>query len=333
MEEDNLISVIVPVHNIEDYLPKCLETLSHQTYEKLEIILVDDGSTDRSGLICDDFAARDPRAKVIHHKENKRQWAARNSGQAAATGEFIMFVDGDDYLHLDTLRTLHEAITQDGGYDVSIVNYVRTYSETEDIVTERPIESASLTRDVLMEEFFFRWCAIWNKLFRRDVIKNTWAHDYERSQDVDFTFRAILNIRRAIWIKNTYYYYRQREGSTVHKPGAQLLEAKCLVKILFDNIIHLPSDKMMFQPLLLKQLYETMVALIEIAWNSSEKKAVISLCQQYETRMHPYFWHNVHLGTIQKTALFLNIRSPRAIRFVKRLSNNRFSWTHLCSFN
>jgi len=333
MEEHDLISVIVPVHNIEDYLPKCLETLAHQTYEKLEIILVDDGSTDRSGLICDDFAARDPRAKVIHHKENKQQWAARNSGQAAASGEFIMFVDGDDYLHLDTLRTMHEAIHQDGGYDVAIVNYARTVSDTEDIVTERPLEYASLTREVLMEEFFFRWCALWNKLFRRDVIQNTWAHDYERSQDVDYTFRAILNIRRAVWIKSTYYYYRQREGSTVHRQGARLLEAKCLAKLMFDNILHLPTDKMKFQPLLLKKLYETMIVLIEIAWNSPEKKAVISLCQQYETRMHSLFWHNVHLGTIQKTALLLDIKFPHTIRLMKRLTNNGFSWTSLRPFD
>ena len=122
-----LVSIIVPVYNIEGFLPNCLDTIARQTYKNLEILLVDDCSTDGSGIICDEFAAKDPRAVVFHHDQRKLAGATRNTGQAAAHGEFIMFVDGDDYLHLDTVKLLYEAINLDGGYDMVLFNHIVTY--------------------------------------------------------------------------------------------------------------------------------------------------------------------------------------------------------------
>ncbi len=119
MEE--LVSVIVPVYNIEAYLPHCLECIEAQTYKNLEIVLVDDGSTDGSGRICDEFAAKDPRARVIH-QPNTGCWAASNAGQDAATGEYLWFPDGDDYFHKDIIRLMYEAINtvgKDGNKDTS----------------------------------------------------------------------------------------------------------------------------------------------------------------------------------------------------------------------
>ena len=125
MNESELISIIVPVYNIESYLSKCLDTIGRQTYRNLEIILVDDGSTDSSGFLCDDFARKDPRTIVIH-QPNQRQWAARNAGLRVAKGEYIMFVDGDDYIHLDTVKVLYEAIKQDRPFDMAMINYTGT---------------------------------------------------------------------------------------------------------------------------------------------------------------------------------------------------------------
>ena len=100
-----MISVIVPVYNVEKYLPRCLQAISEQSYRDLEILLVDDGSTDSSGKLCDAFAASDSRAKVIH-QQNTGLWAARNAGQDAAHGDFLFFPDADDYFHQDTLQIL-----------------------------------------------------------------------------------------------------------------------------------------------------------------------------------------------------------------------------------
>ena len=109
MMEKELISVIVPVYNAEAYLPRCLDCLANQSYNNLEIILVDDGSTDSSGRICDEYVARDSRAKVIH-KTNQGAWAARNTGQAASKGEYMLFPDADDYFHPDYIALLYRAI-------------------------------------------------------------------------------------------------------------------------------------------------------------------------------------------------------------------------------
>ena len=108
---EDLISVIVSVYNVEDYLPRCLKCITNQSYKNLEIILIDDGSTDGTGLLCDKFAEKDSRAKVIH-QPNRGLWAARNVGQDVSTGDFLWFADGDDYFHKDILKLMHSAITQ-----------------------------------------------------------------------------------------------------------------------------------------------------------------------------------------------------------------------------
>ena len=121
MSKKELISVIVPVYNIEVYLPRCIETIARQTYRNLEIILVDDGSTDGSGAICDEYVKTDERAIVIH-QENQGLWAARNTGQKVAHGQYLMYVDGDDYLHVDAIKAMYEAINQNGSYDMAMID-------------------------------------------------------------------------------------------------------------------------------------------------------------------------------------------------------------------
>ena len=111
-----LISVIVPVYNVEAYLGECIDSLIHQTYETLEIILVDDGATDASGAICDDYARRDGRIKVVH-QPNQGLGGARNAGIEVAQGAYISFIDSDDYVELDTYRSLIEQV-QKYGLDV-----------------------------------------------------------------------------------------------------------------------------------------------------------------------------------------------------------------------
>ena len=114
MEKNPLISVIVPIYDVESYLPKCVESVLRQTYTNLEIILVDDGSPDNSGKICDDFAARDPRVRVIH-KENGGLSSARNAGLDAAHGEYITFLDSDDWIAEDAYEHLLSVLRK---YDV-----------------------------------------------------------------------------------------------------------------------------------------------------------------------------------------------------------------------
>ena len=114
-----LVSVIVPVYNAESVLPKTLSCIADQTYRNLEIILVDDGSTDSSGAICDRFAETDGRCKVIH-KANGGQGSAKNAGLTIASGEFLFFPDSDDIFSRDMVRILYEAVSKDPEYDLAI---------------------------------------------------------------------------------------------------------------------------------------------------------------------------------------------------------------------
>ena len=332
MSNKELISIIIPVYNIEGYLPKCLDTIARQTYSNLEIILVDDGSTDGTGHICDKFAEQDSRAVVFHHEQNRQLWAARNTGQAAAHGEYIMFVDGDDYLHLDALRIMHEAINRDGGYDMAIINYKETVSSDEDITSRWTEETETLSQDDLMNGLFRRWVNVWTKLYRRDVIKETWAKAYERAQDIDFSFRSFLQVSNAIWIKSVLYYYVQREGSAIHKPGAKLLGTTCVVQLMYDNLVNLPTDKVQYQHLLLKKLYERMIDLINLAWDGPERGETIKKCKKYEKDIRLHFWKDPHFESVQKLALCLNVRHPHAVRFIKRITKARYSWTMFAKF-
>ena len=119
-----LISVIVPVFNVEKYLERCVETIVNQTYKNLEIILVNDGSTDNSGELCDELAKKDNRIKVVH-KENGGLSDARNTGERESTGEYIIFIDSDDYIHHEMLNTLYTQIVEKNA-DVSICGVMFT---------------------------------------------------------------------------------------------------------------------------------------------------------------------------------------------------------------
>ena len=130
MEQDYLISIIIPVYNVEKYLRKCLDSIINQTYKKLEIILIDDGSTDNSGKICEEYAKKDDRIIVIH-KENAGVSSARNRGIELANGKYIGFIDSDDWIEENMYETLYQNLLQ-FDVDISMCNYsiIRNHKKT-----------------------------------------------------------------------------------------------------------------------------------------------------------------------------------------------------------
>lgn len=128
---DKLISVIVPIYNVEKYLTKCIESIINQTYENLEIILVDDGSPDNCPIICDEYAKRDSRVKVIH-KKNGGLSDARNAGLDIATGEYIMFIDSDDFVEIDMMESMMNNMI-DNNVDLVVCNIKYIYDNSEKV--------------------------------------------------------------------------------------------------------------------------------------------------------------------------------------------------------
>lgn len=314
--EENLISVIVPVYNVEKYLPKCLESIANQTYRNLEIILVDDGSTDGSGRICDEYAARDPRARVIH-QNNKGLWAARNAGQDSANGEFLFFPDSDDYFHYDMIRLMHGAITNNGGYDVAIVDMKRTSRNDEAcdcIVDCTWVERApkQLVSQLIVSQY--PYSNIWNKLYRADAIKNLRARPYPIAQDLDFNLQAFQHLRRAICSKQVLYYWYIHQGQITGKAHYY----KVLPDIFYTNYIKDLSGRCSYDYIILDALYRKMVRLKVRSINAEDKDALFKKCKLYYKRTVSDYLHERRLPLKERAKNLVGFHFPYLADFLYR---------------
>ena len=216
---NGVISVIIPVYNVAAYLPECMESILTQDYKELEIILIDDGSTDESGLICDKYAPRDSRIKVIH-QPNSGAAAAKNAGLRAATGEYLSFVDSDDYLepgaysHMVRLLQEHQA-------DVVQCSY-------RDVFKDHTVEHfISQPRNVFdaadfLSLFTKDWtCALlWDKLYKRSLFDGVFFETSHKIDDEYFTYRGIMNTEKVVRDERIVYNYRKRASSVMFAPDS-----------------------------------------------------------------------------------------------------------------
>ncbi len=212
------ISVIVPVYKVEDYLDRCLQSITSQTYQNLEILLVDDGSPDKSGAICDAWAEKDSRIHVIH-QENSGAGAARNAALEAAGGELIGFVDSDDYIAPDFYTHLYSMVK--AGADIAECSYLETQADNAIFDTEFR-EITQYTPEEAMRghirDTVFRQL-IWNKLYRREVLQGVrFPQEKTAIDDEYFTYQALGKARRLMRSETVLYAYRQQPGSIMHSP-------------------------------------------------------------------------------------------------------------------
>ena len=220
MRKHSLISVIVPIYKVQDYLKECIESIINQTYSDIEVILVDDGSPDRCPQMCDEWAKRDSRIRVVH-KKNGGLSQARNAGLDVAKGEYISFVDSDDFICKDALENLYNRIKDDKSIgitsgliyryqDGSINNFKDQWLCSKEIV----IPSSEFLLETMSQKTSY---TVWNKLYRRDVIGNTRFREGRNNEDTLFMYDlgkniAILNVCM-VEIPHYVYYYRYREDS------------------------------------------------------------------------------------------------------------------------
>ena len=224
----DLISVIVPVYKVEAYLDRCVQSIVDQIYRNLEIILVDDGSPDNCGAMCDAWAKKDSRIKVIH-KENGGLSDARNAGMAAATGEYIAFVDSDDWLDVQMYQHLHEAMTETDS-DIASCGARRVWLDgtparellgvNRDCVLEQEAAmEALLTAQGLV-------MTVWNKLYRRSLVDGVKFLVGMIHEDEFWSWQVIARAKRVVTVKESYYNYLQRGSSIM---GAGFTEKRFVV--------------------------------------------------------------------------------------------------------
>ena len=207
-----LVSVIINVYNCKEYLPYSLESVRQQTYKNLEVILVDDCSTDGSGEFCDEYCKQDERFRVIHHEKNTGVSGPRNTGLRAAKGEYIYFMDSDDYIHVEAIEVLVEAI-KETGLELAIFDFQKTNSLHIDINQPRerkPLElvpAEKIVFEMLMYKVPLIWNVVWNKLYKRSLINGISFNDYYSIQDQDFNLRVYQRIEKAALIPERLYWY------------------------------------------------------------------------------------------------------------------------------
>lgn len=211
-----LISIIVPIYNVEKYLERCVETLRAQTYENIEIILVDDGSPDNCPAICDAYAKKDERIRVIHQK-NAGLSGARNAGIDVAKGEYFAFVDSDDYIAPDFISSLYELLRETG---CAIAQCRFTYVQGEPLKSEENSSFRVYRGESLMEQLYgpeeeaTYFVVAWNKLYRRDLFEEIRYPVGRIHEDEATTYQLFHKGKKLAFLDRALYgYYTENTGS------------------------------------------------------------------------------------------------------------------------
>lgn len=219
-----LISVIVPVYKVEKYLPSCIDSLIAQTHENLEIILVDDGSPDNCGKICDEYAKKYPHIRAVH-KENGGLSSARNAGMREMHGEYVSFVDSDDTIRPEMIETLYNNLTQSSA-DISICKFEYCSKQEGNERDERPCEHELkvFSRDEALENLLigkYYGGQMCTKLFKSEIIKDLYLDESILFiEDLEFSTRAMIKAEKVCYTPAVLYNYFLRDSSLLHSAFA-----------------------------------------------------------------------------------------------------------------
>lgn len=213
-----MLSIIVPVYNLEQYLPTCIESVLRQTYAGFELILVDDGSNDGSLSVCQAYETKDPRVRVFH-KENGGVSSARNMGLEHAHGAYISFVDGDDFIEPEMYERLMDNLDRSGA-GIAACQIDRVTSDGKHIVSEKADAGIFSPEDVVSRFFdngFIKDCMYgpYNKVFRRECIGDVRFKPYAYGEDILFVFETLKDAGTVYISDYIGYHYRMRDGSAV----------------------------------------------------------------------------------------------------------------------
>ena len=270
-KESELISIIVPVYNVEKYLNRCVDSILAQTYDNLEIILVDDGSLDESPSICDQYEKLDKRIKVIH-KENGGLSSARNAGLDIATGRYIGFVDSDDYISPTIYETLYNRIM---GENTAIANcmYVRAFDSGEMQPSRVPhSKDECITSISYLEELLLHLgdVSVCTKLFPNDVIGDNRFPIGKCNEDLIFMVQLLDRFQQIKFVGQIGYYYFVREKSITSGYGKTFIDMQ-------ENSLWILSHIKQNYPNLTKQavrfaLYQNMAFLLAVPKQEANKR-------------------------------------------------------------
>lgn len=310
-----MISIIVPIFNAQSYLDRCITSILNQTYHNLELILVDDGSTDHSLDICKDYASQDSRIIVIS-KTNEGVGVARNEGLKIAKGDYIGFIDSDDYICANMYEVMYKSAVENSA-DIVQCGHARVSTNGEIITT------SSYRNDVIDSpaKAFKEYCIrkntdnySWSKLYRRTIIENVWFGNYHYSEDAYFIIQCFLKCKKMVVISDPLYNYVQTPGSACRRPYNLHYEDTIKVGEFMYNLTVKTYPELAF--------YFARYTAIWIRYNYLERYSLgvsQDILHDYITKYKEYYsLSKVGIpNSIEKFLLLLFRISPRLYRLLK----------------
>ena len=310
--ESKKISVIVPVYNMETYLGRCVDSILAQTYENIEVILVDDGSSDASPALCDRYAEADARVKVVH-KQNGGLSSARNAGLDAATGDYIGFVDSDDYISPDMYRIL-AARLEEGDCEIANTMYVRVNEAGETSPsrvphsTDEDITALQFSRELMLHTGDVSVCT---KLFRAEIFDGVRFLEGKLNEDLLFMLDVLARVRKIAFAGHIGYYYFSRSGSTSSGYG------KAVIDMVGNSLVAKQTVDAAY-PSLAKEtarfaLFQHMAYLLLVpAHDAVKSNEVFTGAVRYLRRHAAAGLFNRYLSVKNKAAILLLVVMPKA---------------------
>lgn len=296
-----MISVIVPIYNVEAYLPHCIESILNQTYTNFELLLIDDGSTDSSGIICDSYCKLDGRCRAVH-QTNQGEFGARNRGLKEAVGEYIAFIDADDYVHQQYLEILYKAILENR-YDIAVADaecvpdlYHKT-NRIDDSVRYSVISQTELIKGLFSTVEFM---VVWGKLYKRNLLEDQYFINKHIALDIEYNSRVYQSAIHIVHVEAKLYHWVCRPTSVTRNFFSQrnIDAIDCYLRAL-EN---LPKCKSQFRAFGLQRLYKV-VLYTRYNAPANFKAAVMSKAKPIISQTHSEFMHNRHIPLIQKLSL------------------------------
>ena len=311
------ISIIVPVYNTEQYLPKCLDSIAAQTFTDFEVLMIDDGSTDGSGEICDQYSQSDSRFIAIH-QSNQGVSASRNNGLKQARGNYIAFVDSDDYVHPQMLELLYKAIRQ-GEYDLSVARYLSVNVGTE-IEIQRIIEfhSQELSAEDILCKLFgksgedIQYIVVWNKLYDRRLLANICFSAFKVSEDLLFNVEVFSKFRQAIEVDSKLYYYNKRNTSASHSVSEKQIIDR--IDASYTCLRYIPSGSAEEACCVMK-LYKVLFSSRFLGRREVYLKNVVRRIKEVHKQIYKCFLQNKYISTVYKILFMGFFYCPLLYRF------------------
>ena len=318
------ISVIVPVYNVEAYLERCVESILHQTYTNFELILINDGSTDSSGQICDHLASQHENVKV-YHLENAGVSNARNKGIKLATGAWITFIDSDDFVTKDYLEILIGAVDDEGsvGFTIAPLHHIKN-----GIVTDLPPHSGRKevwsTEETMKELLTTTRTSFFPvaKLFKRDLIADErFDTDYHLAEDALFLTELLLKTRcSSVFIDKPIYYYDHREGSATTSVNQHVFDTIEVYKHIIAKVSQAFPD--LKPELKNRERWSYITVYDKIIFTSSKQyqKEKAELRTWIVQHRHE-IWKDAYFTTFRKIAVLSLVFSPWIYKKIVGLKN------------